>query len=499
MSVPIVAKNIIASLILQISTIVSGFVIPKIILRSFGSEVYGLTASITQFLGFIALLEGGLSGVVMASLYKPLREKDFVKVSGIVNATDRFFKQIGFVYSFYVLIVIVVYPFFVDTVFSLSYIRLLIGVLAINLFVQYFFSLTFQVLLRADRKVWVVSTIQVISVLLNILLVVICVQLSNSIIVVKLIGSVVFLVQPVLYFRYARKNYSLDKKVSPDEKSLNQRWDGFGQNVAYFVHTNTDIIVLTLFATLSDVAVYSVYFMIANALKTLVMAVSSAITPSIGNVIAEDDLEASNRAFSFYEFGMWFITTVLFSCGIVLIVPFVSVYTSGITDADYIQPVFGVLILMAEMIYCVRDPYVSVAYAAGCFKQTAIFAYIEAALNVAISVLLVERFGLIGVSIGTIVSMLFRTICHVLFLGKNILFRSVRFFCKNITCFSVSAILICVCTASFFEIEVSNYLQWFLNAIVVLVTCLLCTCISSFVFYRREIKLLFERMKGKRI
>ena len=40
--------------------------------RNFGSEINGLVSSITQFLSFISLLEGGLGAVVLAELYLPI-------------------------------------------------------------------------------------------------------------------------------------------------------------------------------------------------------------------------------------------------------------------------------------------------------------------------------------------------------------------------------------------------------------------------------------------
>ena len=49
-------KNIITSLLLRIITIICGFIIPKIIISNYGSNVNGLVSSISQFLGYIVLL-----------------------------------------------------------------------------------------------------------------------------------------------------------------------------------------------------------------------------------------------------------------------------------------------------------------------------------------------------------------------------------------------------------------------------------------------------------
>ena len=73
MNKKVAAKNVIASLIYEIIAILYGFLIPRIILKTFGSEVNGLVSSLGQFLNYITLLEGGLTGVIMAALYKIFR------------------------------------------------------------------------------------------------------------------------------------------------------------------------------------------------------------------------------------------------------------------------------------------------------------------------------------------------------------------------------------------------------------------------------------------
>ena len=65
-----------SSLIFQVTTIICGFILPRLILKAFGSEVNGLVNSITQFLGIISFLELGVGSVIQSSLYKPLADKD---------------------------------------------------------------------------------------------------------------------------------------------------------------------------------------------------------------------------------------------------------------------------------------------------------------------------------------------------------------------------------------------------------------------------------------
>lgn len=461
-------RNIIASLILQVVTVLNGFIVPRLILSYFGSDVNGLVSSISQFLNYITLLEGGVSGVIMASLYKPLAENDEKKVSGIIKATNNFFQKIGLIFIIYSLGVGVVYPLIISTGYSWGYVFSLTIILSVTLFVQYFFSLTYRLLLNADRRGYIVSVTQIVFISVNLVLVLLTVHVFPSIHAIKIASVLAFLIQPIVYNRYVSKHYKIDKAISADSDALAQRWSGFGQNLAFFIHSNTDIVVLTAFTSLTNVSIYSVYFMVIHSLRNLIMSVSSAIVPSMGKVLSCNDDESRQKAFDLYEFGISLITVFIFTCGGVLITPFVMVYTNGITDANYYQPVFGVLLLIAEAVYCYRDPYVSVAYASGHFKETAKFSYIEAGINIVVSVALVKNVGLVGVAIGTVVSMVYRMIMHAIYLKNNILYRPLRKYLSNLLVYIIPVVLSSI-ICSFIRLEVTTYYQWILQAVITVV------------------------------
>ena len=234
--------------------------------------------------------------------------------------------------------------------------------------------------------------------------------------------------------------------------------------------------------------------MVIGSLKNLVMSISAAVVPSIGNTLAGGDTIKTNKAFDTYETGINLITTFAFACGIILIVPFVNIYTAGINDTNYIQPVFGILLMIAEAIYCYRDPYVSIAYASGKFKETAKYAYIEAISNIVISVLLVIRFGLVGVAVGTFVSMCYRLIVHVIYAKKHILYRPIS---KFVASFARSAIILGISVVlAFFATRVmpSSYGGWIVMAVAVACIVALMILLLQMAFNRKQFVLLLRFM-----
>ncbi|HIQ94705.1 TPA: polysaccharide biosynthesis C-terminal domain-containing protein [Candidatus Ventrenecus stercoripullorum] len=489
--------NTITSILLQIITIISGFVIPRLILKTFGSDVNGLVSSLNQFLNYIALIEGGITGVVMASLYKPLYKKDIERVSSIVQTTKKFYKKIALFFVAYTVILAIVYPLIFDTGFSFGYVSTLTIILSIKLFLQYMFSLSLKTLLNADKKVYIVSITQIALVIVDMLLFAIIIQFWKSIHVLKLISAGVYILQPVIFNYFVNKYFALDEKAEENKELLKNRWNGFAINIAAFIHGNTDVAVLTYFANLATVSVYSVYSLVTTGLKSIISAISTGITPSLGHLYAKGDMKELNEKFDLIEYMYFLIVFFFFSVGTVCITPFVLVYTKGIVDANYNQYLFGIILLLAEGIFTIRGPYVNLAYAANKFKEIRLCAYIEAFLNIVISIILVRSFGLIGVAIGTLISMMFRTFYQVWFLKKHILNRPLIKFIKKVLLFGLTAILgfiICVAvTNPIFAIN--NVYSWTLGA-----------CVTSFIYgilyislcilmYKNETRYYFDYFK----
>ena len=116
--------SIVTNLILQLVVIIYGFIVPKIIISHFGSDVNGLISSITQFLAYITLLESGFGPVVKSALYKPIANKNKSEIANILKTAERFFRKIAIIFIAYIIILCFIYPIIIsnkfDTVFTVS-------------------------------------------------------------------------------------------------------------------------------------------------------------------------------------------------------------------------------------------------------------------------------------------------------------------------------------------------------------------------------------------
>lgn len=83
------ALNSLTSMISQIVVMAAGMITPRLMIATYGSEMNGLVSSLNQFISYITLVEAGIGGAAIYSLYKPLAEEDHARISSIVVAAKK--------------------------------------------------------------------------------------------------------------------------------------------------------------------------------------------------------------------------------------------------------------------------------------------------------------------------------------------------------------------------------------------------------------------------
>ncbi len=457
--------NTLCGLLKQIITIICGFILPRVYLVNYGSQVYGIVSSITQFLSFVTLMELGMGAVVQTALYKPLAEKNNIEISKIIKSATQFFNKVAIMFGIYTLILAIVYPMLIQNKFGFLFEASLVIIISISSLAEYFFGITYRLLLMSDQLAFITLGLQSVGLILNFVICIVLMQMGAPIHLVKLASSIVLLLRPIGQVIYVNKHYHIDKNITFEKEPINQKWNGVAQHVAYYITNNTDTIVLSIFSTLENVAIYAVYNMIASGIKELVLTLNSGMGALFGNLLANKEVDELIIQFRKFEWKIHAIVTLLFSCVGLLIVPFVTVYTQGISDADYVQPMFAILITLAQATYCIRLPYDTIVNAAGHYKQTQLSSIIEMCLNLGITIILVSKYGLIGAAIGTFVALLYRTIYLAFYLSnRTIINYSFFIFWENIV-IDIIEVMIIIGIVHIFDFYCENYIDWFKSAI----------------------------------
>lgn len=489
----LLALNTSSSLIFQVTTIICGFILPRLILESYGSEVNGLVNSIMQFLAIISFLELGVGAVIQSSLYKPLADKDYDQISRVVASGQKFFSRLAMILLFYVLILICVYPLIVKANFGFLYTSTMILVISISSFAQYYFGVVNSLLITANQRGYFSYNIQTITLILNTIACFILIKLGASIHIVKLTTSLIYLARPLILSFYVKKNYKINWDIKYDKEPIKQKWNGIAQHVSAVVLDGTDNIVLTIFMGLEIVSVYSVYNMVVMGVKKLLMSMTNGIQSLMGELLAKGEFDKLRLFFGWVEWSIHTGTTFIFGVTSILIIPFVQIYTSGINDTNYVQPLFSVLIVVANAGHCLRLPYNILILAGGHYKQTQKNYIIAAMINIVISILFVNIFGLPGVAIGTLLAMFYQTIWMAIYDSKNLIHWPIKYFIKQLLVDFITILFFAI-IARLLSIAEITWVSWLIYSIKVSIISLLFVGIVNTIFYKRYIMIILEKI-----
>ncbi|OME82136.1 hypothetical protein BK120_15810 [Paenibacillus sp. FSL A5-0031] len=486
--------NTFASFILQIVTFIIGLIIPVLIIDTYGSSLNGLRASIAQFIGYLYIIEMGLGGALTFALYQPIVENNILKINSILSAAKKSYYETGVYFSVLVVSMMIIYPLFVVSDDINRYeVMLLILALGVPNVINLFTISKYNVLITASQYNYVISFTRIIYLCINTVIILVLVKLNLNISLVYLFSTVASLFQMLIIKLYTKSKYKyIDLNVKPDNSAISKRYDVLLHQISAMVVFGSPVILLTLICTLEDVSVYSIYSMIFWGINMIVGVFNSGFTAGFGQIIAQKDHIKLKKTYSQYEFAFYNIITFVYSCVLILGIPFIEIYTKNITDVNYVDPLILYLFIIIGILNNWKLPQSTIINAAGHYKETRNRAILEAVITLVASTILVIYFGLIGALIGSIIGLVYRSIDlfyikRITDIGfKNTFIRILRIFV--IGGFAVAPFLIWI------PLNPHNLMEWFLAAIIVSIWVGVVVLVFGFVFERNTMKVTITKL-----
>ena len=455
-------SNALWSLCLQVVTLAVGFIVPQVIIRTYGSETNGLVSSLTQLVGYISLVESGISAAAVFALYGPISRGDTRQISIVVSSAKRFYYKSGGIFTVAALVLAACYPIVVKmSVLTPPRVFVLVLSLCATGFLDFFTLAKYRVLLTADQKNWVIQVATIVYKILYALVVVLVAGKGASVEVVYLSAIAPILVRSVVLIVYARKVFpEVDFNADSSGFNLAQRWDALYMQILGAVQNGAPIVIATFVTEdLTMVSVFSVYLLVANGVRNAVSSVTQGTQASFGDVIARGQSDTLRRAFGEFQVLSYSAASVLCSVAFVLIMPFITLYTDGIDCVRYYYMSIGYLSILEVLLYHLKTPQGLLVIAAGMYHETRIQTTIQAVVLLVFSVVLGSRWGVSGILIGVCISDLYRTIDWMFFVPRRITHTQPIQTFKLIVLCLLSCVLTCV---PFVMVGVScaNWLEW---------------------------------------
>jgi len=140
----------------------------------------------------------------------------------------------------------IIYPRIISD-FDWKFIDLLIIVISMSIFFEYYFGITHRIFLEASGKSYLISIINVLVTSVSTIVIAILIKNNFDITIIKLVGSLIFIIKPLLLRYYVIHKYQINISKSYENEVIKNKWDGLAQHIAWVVYTNTDVAVLTFF------------------------------------------------------------------------------------------------------------------------------------------------------------------------------------------------------------------------------------------------------------
>ncbi len=408
-----VKRNLLSSLVYQVVLIALSFLLPRLYLENFGSEVNGVLSTIKQIFVYMLLLEAGVGLATKQALYERLSSNNRDNISSVLSATNIYYKRTGILYSAIVLVIAVVYAYIIPTSINRHELFLIIVLTALPSLFSYFVQAKYRILMEADGRQYVFNNAETALQLISNAAKILVLLLTDSLILIQLSYCLLALAQLVFLYVYAKRHYRwLNLKATPDFKAISQKDSVLVHQLSGMVFNNTDVILISALCDFTAASVYAIYNMFFAQVQNFIASVTSSVTFALGRLF-HDDRNRFLVLFNAYETVYIMGTYIIYTLMAAFLLPLIQLYTNGINDAEYTNPLLLLLFVVMNLAASAKLPITGIIEYAGEFKNTRSHAVWEMVINLTVTVAGILLFGICGALVGTVAALLYRGIVTI--------------------------------------------------------------------------------------
>ncbi len=492
-----IKHNLISSLVYQVVLISLSFLLPRLYLDNFGSEVNGVLQTIKQIFVYMFLLEAGVGLATTQALYKRIGEKDYRSVNEVLAATHSYYIRTGVIYLAIVLVIAILYAYVIPTSIDSKVVFLIIILTALPALFSYFVQAKYRILMEVDGRKYVINNSETILQLVSSIGKILVLLLTDSLILMQLVYCIMYLAQLAYLYFYAKRRYKwLDLKEKPDFAAISQKNSVLLHQLSGMVFNNTDVILISVLCDFKAVSIYAIYNIFFSQVQNFITNVVSSFTFALGQMF-HTEREKFDKLFNAYETFYVMATCIIYTLMAVFLLPLIQIYTSGINDAEYTNTFLVLLFVIMNLISNAKLPANGIIEYAGGFEKTRSYAIWEMVINITVSVIAILYMGICGAILGTIAALLYRGIMTIYYANKKILNRSQMCTYKILI---VNGAVFAVIMAVFFVDTFSNFsfLKLLLNGIVHSIWIAGLYLLINYIFNKSAFKTIFELYRGKK-
>ena len=467
-------KNMKYNIIAQLLSFLTQFITRTLFINIVGKTYLGVSGLFSNVLTILSLADLGIGTVLIYSLYEPLAKKDTKKIQELIQLYKKVYNSIALIVLIIGLCLAPFIQVIIKTDANIEHVHLIFVLYLINTVISYLCIYKISII-NADQKNYIVTIYQqAFNILSNIVMIIVLIITKNFIF--YLIAQILFsIISNIVLSKKAEKMYPYIKNTKGCKINEIEKKKIKSNTKAMFLH---------------KIGIYSNYLLILNAIKKFTTQYFNSIIASVGNLTAEKNVNHLKNVFYNVLFGNFIIFAFCSICLCGLINAFIEVWLGK----EYIfNSAIVICIILQFYIEGIRQTTLTFKETMGLFKQDQFKPIIEACINLIVSIILAIKFGIIGIILGTVVSMAFSLIIETEVLFKygfkeNTKYYYVLLF-KYMLIVSIAAVIIMILTSiiRFDNQLVELIVKFLIVPVVTLMILIICT------FKRKE----FEYFKSK--
>lgn len=398
----------------QLVNIVLQFITRTVFISVLGKSYLGINGLFSDILSMLSLTELGIDTALNFQLYKPLAEHNNKRIRILMKFYKRAYVTIGVVIVILGVCIVPFLPVLIKDYESLEVLKINAVIVYLIYLLRsassYMFFAYKSVIIRADQKLYVTNLADYAIAVLECIAQVVILKVTKDFMIFTAITVLFIISKNFVNAMIAKKMYPEAFVKEPESLSREEVKGLFKDCGALFIYKvnnvvlkATDNIVLSSFIGLGIVGMYSNYLMIHNAIKSILSRFFTATRASLGNLYAVSDID---KKYSVFEV-MNYLTFVLYGTACVGIAIVANEFLECWANKGYIIPqpfpiLIGIELLLSGLNNCLGQ----VRNISGAFRQMWYRPIIGIFINIVVSIVLVKPFGINGVILGTICSML---------------------------------------------------------------------------------------------
>lgn len=406
--------NIFSGFFMKIIILFISLFVRNFLIKYVGNEANGIISLFSSIIGVLCITELGVGAAITYSMYKPIAEKNISKITALYNFYKVIYRRIAIIIFALAAAFIPFLNFFLKD-FSLDYnIYLLFFIQLFGVIVVYFFSADISLINAYKRNyitILVLSFIQIIKIVIQALVLILTANLY-----LYLLATVVSeIIHMIIIKIYSKKSFAdvvlgsfneidvdTKKQIIKDIKSI------FLHKVGGILVNTIDSIVISTVLGVAILGYYSNYLLLINSLITICTMVFTQMISTIGQKFVEENKSVMKNFFMKYYLVNYMLASIMFFCFYTAADSFID-FAFG--DGLNLERNIVLVISINYFIQFMRRTVLTFKDSAGLFYPDRYKPIIEGVVNLILSLIFVQIFGVIGVILSTIITNLF--ICHL--------------------------------------------------------------------------------------